>query len=118
MITKSDALTSAMTQGAFGLPAALNVFGSHPHDLYFKNQRIVLDGYFFTNCCFDNCELVTDNGIFALRSCKLINCRVNYGPNAARIIRLWNASGPFTGQPGVWPAINGWIGPDGSLTVD
>ena len=58
---------------------------------YYKNETIHLDGYNFTNCCFNNCILITNTGAFSLKSCALLaNCTIQYGPNAVRLIRLWN----------------------------
>ena len=52
-----------------------------------KGQVVHLDGYSFTNCCFHNCTLVTDTGVFSLNSCTISGCTVRYGANAARIIQ-------------------------------
>lgn len=59
-------------------------------DRYYKNETIYLDGYTFINCCFHNCNLVTFAGTFTLKSCTIAGGVFQFGPDAIRIIKLFN----------------------------
>ncbi len=101
--------------GIAALFAVLAALAKNVENRYYKDQTVYLDGYNFSNCVFDHCVLSTNVGTFLLRSCKLINgCTLQYGPNAARIIRLWNTHA-INYQ---WPDFNPWVGADGSVTIE
>ena len=68
----------------------IELMAKNPKDRVYRGDMIVIDGYTFTNCFFTNCELMTNTGIFVFRTCVFMNCTFRYGPDAARIIRLWN----------------------------
>ena len=91
-------------------PIAWNI-----RDRYYKNQTIPLDGYTFTNCCFHNCNLETDTGVFALRACTIANCQIRYGPNALRILKLFNIFNPSWKM---FPKLLPNIGADGAVTIE
>jgi len=60
-------------------------------NLWYHDQSIVLDGYRFVNCRFDDCTLITHNGDFTLSHCFLSDgTRIGYGPNILKAIRLYN----------------------------
>ena len=103
-----------MTDQAGSLLALLAQLAVNVKDRYYKNQIIYLDGYTFTNCCFHNCQLVTHTGTFSLTSCALLNCRIQYGPNAVRIIRMWNTHNTNL----MWPDFNPKVDPDGAITIE
>lgn len=93
----------------------LESIAKNPRDRYYKDETIYLDGYTFTNCCFNNCELITETGVFALRSCMILsNCRFRYGPAAVRVIRLWNV----INFNATWPEFNPKVEADGSVTIE
>lgn len=97
------------------LAGVLATLAKNVENRYYKDQTVYIDGYTFTNCIFDNCVLNTNAGTFLFRSCRLINgCTIQYGPNAVRIIRLWNTHAVNY----QWPNFNPWIGADGSVTIE
>jgi hypothetical protein len=85
----------------------------HIQDRYYKDKVIGLDGYSFTNCCFENCVLRTNTGAFVMSSCRLINCTPEFGPYAVHIIKLFHISDPY------WPlpTFNPSVAPDGTVTI-
>src|ERR1700692_4542054 len=40
---------------AVDIASVLQSVAKNPHDRLYKNQTIHLDGYVFTNCCFNDC---------------------------------------------------------------
>ena len=93
----------------------LNALAKQPRDRYYKDQKIYLDGYTFTNCCFSNCTLVVGAGVFALKSCMIMaNCNVEYTQPAVRSIKLFNRRNPSA----VFPGFNPTYEPDGSITIE
>src|SRR5437762_376119 len=93
--------------------AALRAAARNIRDRYYKGKRVDLDGYTFTNCCFERCELYTQTGAFALTECRLINCAQVFGPNAVRIIRLFHTGGPYT----QFDEFNPQTATDGTVTI-
>ena len=80
------------------IAAILESIAKNPRDRVYKDQTIYLDGYTFTNCCFNNCQLHSDSGIFALKGCMIMeSCRFLFGPSALRIIKLFNLQYPPSG---------------------
>jgi hypothetical protein len=80
------------------IAAILESVAKNPRDRVYKDQRVHLDGYTFTNCCFNNCVLESDSGIFALKACMIMtNCQFYFGPSALRIIKLFNLLYPPSG---------------------
>lgn len=96
------------------IAAIIAKLAANVRDRYYKQQTVYLDGYTFTNCCFHNCILITETGTFSLKSCTIVSCSVRYGPNAVRVIRLWNT---FTVNT-QWPIFNPKIEPDGAVTIE
>lgn len=80
---------------------------------FYKNETIYLDGYSFTNCGFKDCVLVTNTGVFTLEGCTVMNCRVYFGDNAMKIIKLFYAFGGAPNMPVFWPE----VAPDGAITI-
>jgi hypothetical protein len=102
----------ALLAGGVGA-ALLADMAKNIRDRYYKNQTIFLDGYTFTNCCFHNCTLVSNTGAFALHSCTLANYTLQFGPNAVRLIKLFNLLSPQN----PWPTFGPAVAPDGAVTV-
>lgn len=63
--------------------------------LYYLNKKIVLDGYSFISCRFDNCILSVSTTNFDLSGCIVDDsCRVEYGVELIKIIQLFNSRNP------------------------
>lgn len=106
---------------AGGLASVLrsaDLFGRRSVDgLYFNGKRIVLDGYSFSGCRFDNCALLVTTPNFEISNCIIdASCTIEYGSEIAKIIQLFNSRHPqaynFFAPPFV-PLRN----PDGSITI-
>jgi len=101
----------------FDLAAILESVAKNPRDRVYKNQDVFLDGYTFTNCCFINCVLYTDTGMFVLKSCTVMqDCQILLGPAALRIVKLFNLR--FYNQNAPWPVYNAVNEPHGSITLE
>ena len=97
--------------------AILDSISKNPRNRVYKNQNIYLDGYTFTNCVFSNCRLYSDTGIFALKSCIIMNdCQPIYGPSALRIIKLFNLQ--FHNPNATYPIYNVVDEGHGSITLE
>lgn len=60
--------------------------------LWFDAKRIVLDGYSFNGCRFDNCTLVVSSTNFDLTNCLIDErCVIEYGNEITKIIQLFNS---------------------------
>lgn len=60
--------------------------------LWFDTKRIVLDGYSFNSCRFDNCTLVVSSSNFDITNCLIDErCVVEYGNEITKIIQLFNS---------------------------
>ena len=56
---------------------------------WYSNARVSLDGYHFTKCRFDNCQLLSNTGDFQMINCYIAEDNVIYIPSSAvRPIRL------------------------------
>lgn len=98
-----------------GLGELLDSIAKNPIDRYYKDQTIYLDGYAFTNCCFNNCKLVTEAGLFVLRSCMIMpNCELVFVGNALRVVKLWNVRHPNILSASYNPRVEA----DGSVTIE
>lgn len=82
-------------------------------DRYYKGETLALDGYTFTNCCFHNCTLITNTGVFVIASCTVIDCVFQFGDNAVRIIRLFN----YLNGPSRQSVFNPEVASDGAATI-
>ena len=60
--------------------------------LWFDAKRIVLDGYSFIGCRFDNCTLVVTSTNFDLTNCLIDKrCVIEYGNEITKIIQIFNS---------------------------
>lgn len=84
------------------------------HDRFYKDQKIHLDGYSFTNCGFKNCTFVTNTGVFTIESCTFMDCSVEFGDDAIRIIKLFHL---FSGTGDEFPNFSPQMAPDGTTTI-
>jgi hypothetical protein len=102
----------------FDVAAILESVAKNPANRVYTGQELHLDGYTFTNCCFNNCTLVSDSGIFALRSCLIMrNCSILFGPAALRIVKLFNLQFPPSGDAAT-PVYNAKAERHGTITVE
>src|SRR5438105_4482037 len=93
-----------------GLLASL---GSTVRDRYYKGAAVHLDGYTFINCCFHNCTLITETGVFTLDACTIAGCNARFGINAIKIVRLFNV---WDGASKV-TLFNAEVAADGGITI-
>ena len=95
----------------------LDTIAKNPQNRVYKDQTVYLDGYTFTNCCFTNCVLYTETGVFALKECLVMHdCRIVFGDSALRIVKLFNFA---FGNPNVpWPQYHGSRESNGSVTIE
>ena len=64
--------------------------------LYYNGTKVVLDGYTFNRCRFDNCTLEISTLNFSLVHCIIDNTTViEYGAEVAKLIKLFNARFPW-----------------------
>lgn len=60
--------------------------------VWYNGKHIVLDGYKFVQCRFDNCQLHISSPNFELERCFVDpSTRVTYGEAPLRVIRLFNS---------------------------
>ena len=85
--------------------------------LYYRNQHIVIDGYKFVNCRFDNCTIETRNGNFDIVSCIIDNSnQLKYGSESRKAIQLFTSR--YDWAPNFLPsAFVGRPQPDGTITI-
>lgn len=81
--------------------------------MYYRNQTINLDGYVFTNCCFEGCILISNTGVFAINACRIVGGQVYFGENALRVLRLYHG---FYG-PSQFKIFNPDSSSDGLVTI-
>lgn len=96
------------------LAQLLEQLAKNVSDRFYKNKVVYLDGYTFTNCGFHGCTLVTDSGAFLLKRCTLFQSTFQFGPNAVRILKLWNTFNLNI----AYPNFNPYRHEDGSITVE
>jgi hypothetical protein len=87
------------------LNAILESAAKNVRDRYYRGKTIYLDGYSFTNCCFHDCTLVTDTGVFSIDRCTFLNVNYQYGPNALRILQLYNLGAGRFFESGFSPSV-------------
>ncbi len=102
---------------SINIAAVLDSIAKNPQDRVYKEEVIHLDGYTFTNCCFSNCTLYTENGLFALRSCLIMrDCRLVFGLAALKVIKAFNL---MYGNPNVQlPEFHADMDPNASVTIE
>lgn len=84
---------------------------------WFAGQVISLDGYHFSRCRFDNCQLRYESGDFQITSCFFNNISVAHPPQAIAMFRL------FFAQPDVkldnrFAQFVPLRHPDGTITIN
>ena len=88
---EGSSLSTLARSSDLNLQTIMESVARNPQDRYFKDQRVYLDGYVFTNCCFNHCELHSETGIFVLKSCMIMqNCVPFFGASALRVIKMLN----------------------------
>lgn len=74
------------------------LFLQHAENLWFNQKDIVLDGWKFSFCRFDNCRIFLNSQHFELINCKMDDeCCIYYRNYTMNIIRLFDSrySQPF-----------------------
>lgn len=67
--------------------------------LYFSGKTVVLDGYKFIGCRFDNCNLKVSTTNFELIRCVIdASTTITYDTAIAKIIQLFNSRYPWAYQ--------------------
>lgn len=84
--------------------------------LYYNGQTIVLDGYTFIGCRFDNCTLCIATSNFDIVNCVLDpSTKISYGTEAAKIIKLFNSR--YEWAAGVYPEFVPTENGNGTITI-
>lgn len=61
-------------------------------DIWYNGKSLVLDGFTFLSCRFDNCDLHVASPHFEMRQCFLDeNTRIFYRGNIVKLLRLFNS---------------------------
>lgn len=85
-------------------------------DVWFNNRNVILDGYRFANCRFDNCKLTVSSCDFQLDRCIVDpSTAVIYGDDTVRVIRLFNSRNEraYTDMPAFAPTRH----EDGTISI-
>ena len=93
------------------------IFGAAPARIegkWFNHQRVVLDGYTFSNCRFDGCELVVNKGTYRIERCFFENCSVSFGGEALKVAKLCNWGRPDAEK---WSSSVPTLNEDGTITI-
>ena len=106
--------SSSATLVSSSLAEMLRRYTYDVQNRFYKDERIHLDGYTFTNCGFKNCTLITNTGVFTIDNCTFIGCSVEFGINAMHVIKLFHL---FSRTGAGFPAFSPQVLPDGSVTI-
>ncbi len=87
--------------------------GGNVRNQYYKNVKIELNGYSFTNCCFEGCHLYTNTGLFAFNACRIVGCALFFGDPALRVLKAFHT---FYGLS-QFAVFNPNFSPDGLVTI-
>lgn len=100
-----------------GANALSGIFGQpEVKGLYYNGAQLVLDGYNFVGCRFDNCQLAVNSLNFNLIRCVIDDSTViSYGSSVLKVIELFNSRYDWAYEhfPGFVPTKN----PDGTITI-
>lgn len=58
------------------------------HEEIIENQDVVLDGYEWFGCSFNNCNIIINTGNFSFKNNSLNSCRLSVGDPAANILSI------------------------------
>src|ERR1043166_4134699 len=68
------------------------VYPPEVNGLYYRGKILVLDGYRFTNCRFDNCTLQVSTTNFSLVHCVIDDLTtIQYGGDTLKLVKLFNS---------------------------
>lgn len=85
--------------------------------LYYNGKEVMLDGYTFVGCRFDNCTLSVSSTNIQLINCVIGESTViQYGPETIKIVQLFNSriNWVYERAPQLAPRKNA----DGTITID
>jgi len=112
----SGLLTPPYPPSQNALAAAHNPLRPAVKGQWFNGARLELDGYTFTRCRFDNCELGISTPQFRLVDCWVDpNCRIFYRGNTINVIQLFTNSLGL--DPKVWGGFIPRRNPDGTISI-
>ncbi|WP_149543126.1 hypothetical protein [Serratia marcescens] len=101
-------LSSGLGLGVYKMPEMKNA--------WYNNQDIIIDGWTFISCRFDNCRLYVSTGNFKFESCFIDDSTVvHFQNNALSIIQLLNRSNAWVREN--YPVFAPSLNPDGTITV-
>lgn len=83
----------------------------------FKDQTVVIDGYRFINCLFDNCTFVINRGTFELHNCQLGIKMFYFGEEAQKTIQLLQLSGSCNACSNIPQFMKPRINADGTVSI-
>lgn len=117
--TSLSQLLADMNKGAQAANPLASFFAATPFPVvgqWYLKKRINLDGYTFTRCHFDKCELYVAKGNFFFDQCKLTSCTVLFDKDAYNAVQLFNI---FTTESwSKWPALTPILNTaDGTYTL-
>ncbi|MBI3020882.1 MAG: hypothetical protein HYY59_02635 [Candidatus Omnitrophica bacterium] len=87
---------------------------------YYHRQTIFLDGFTFEECSFENCHLITRNGTFIMRNCRISGSDTQfiYQGEALKIIRLHELMNASVLGRSVFPQLLPKIDADWRITIE
>lgn len=90
-----------MQYDAKGNPLALGlgnlIRNPDARNLYFNGEQIILDGYRWISCRFDNCVITVNSSNFTIENCIIDkSCRIDFGPEVVKVIKLYNSRHDWT----------------------
>ncbi len=102
------------------VPQLADFLRSVPYELtgqWYHKQSLVMDGFSFTQCRFDECTLYVSRGIFRMRSCFMSGCFIIYSNEARNVARLFSGS-HVPNSVYVNPSLRPTANPDGTFSID
>lgn len=99
--------------GTTPLPPPLML--QHAENLWFNQKDVVLDGWKFSFCRFDNCRIFLSSQHFELLNCKFDeHCDIYYRNNTINIIKLFDSR---YSQPFLPPDFSAIRNSDGTISI-
>lgn len=112
-------MTGLLNYGGAPFGNALSNFYARPEvkGIYYNGKKVVLDGYTFNGCRFDNCTLEVTSLNFDLIGCVIDPSTViSYGNSVLKVIQLFNSRYPWAYKNFAIPFVP-IRNADGSITI-
>lgn len=109
-----------MTTGAIVQKGLADFLRSIPYEIsgqWFYQKVIHLDGYAFSQCRFDHCNIYVARGIFRLTECYMQDCMLFYCEEARNVVRLFSGL-HIPNTIALSPTIRPIYNVDGTFTID